>query len=167
MVQWQNTSKWCRGAWVQLQFVMFITFSLWHPWEPRFKSGFHNSFWVYCICSSWQNTMNDFGIIWMKFGNEFWLIIFREYVSPKLYAVQYVQYSTVPGTLTHYVQIDGPFSSKMFCSSITWVFRTSRIFSSKGLSKFLPRFFISVYDIFTFISSDVDQHVFFILPSIV
>jgi hypothetical protein len=33
--------------------------------------------------------MNDFGIIWMKFGNEFWLILFQEYISPKLFAVQY------------------------------------------------------------------------------
>ena len=24
-------------------------FSLWHPWEPRFKSGFHNSFWDYVV----------------------------------------------------------------------------------------------------------------------
>jgi hypothetical protein len=31
--------------------------------------------------------MNDFGIIGMKFGNEFWLILFREYISPKLFAV--------------------------------------------------------------------------------
>jgi hypothetical protein len=31
--------------------------------------------------------MNDFGIIWMKFGNEVWLILFREYISPKLFAV--------------------------------------------------------------------------------
>jgi hypothetical protein len=33
--------------------------------------------------------MNDFGIIWMKFGNEFWLILFREYISPKLFAVHF------------------------------------------------------------------------------
>ncbi len=25
------------------------TFSLWHSWEPRFKSGFHNSFWDYVV----------------------------------------------------------------------------------------------------------------------
>jgi hypothetical protein len=31
--------------------------------------------------------MNDFGIIRMKFGNEFWLILFREYISPKIFAV--------------------------------------------------------------------------------
>ncbi len=28
---------------------MFITFSWWHPWEPRFKSAFHNSFWDYVV----------------------------------------------------------------------------------------------------------------------
>jgi hypothetical protein len=49
MVQWQNTCMWYRGAWVQIQVVMFTTFSLWHPWEPRFKSGFHNSFWDYVV----------------------------------------------------------------------------------------------------------------------
>ncbi len=38
-----------QGAWVQTQGVMFITFSWWHPWEPRFKSGFHNSFWDYLV----------------------------------------------------------------------------------------------------------------------
>ncbi len=26
--------------------------------------------------------MNDFGIIKMKFRNEFWLVLFREYISP-------------------------------------------------------------------------------------
>ncbi len=31
--------------------------------------------------------MNDFGNIKMKFGNEFWLILFREYISPNLFAV--------------------------------------------------------------------------------
>ncbi len=49
MVQWQNTCMRCRGAWVQIQVVMFTTFSLWHPWEPRFKSGIHNSFWDYVV----------------------------------------------------------------------------------------------------------------------
>jgi hypothetical protein len=37
------------GAWVHTQGVMFITFSWWHPWEPRFKSGFHNSIWDYVV----------------------------------------------------------------------------------------------------------------------
>ncbi len=44
-----NTCLWCQGACVQIQDVMFITFSRWHPWEPRFKSGFHNSFWDYLV----------------------------------------------------------------------------------------------------------------------
>ncbi len=49
MVQWQNTCIWCKGARVQIQGVMFITFSWWYPWESRFKSGFHNSFWDYLV----------------------------------------------------------------------------------------------------------------------
>jgi hypothetical protein len=32
--------------------------------------------------------MNDFGNIYMKFGNEFWLILFWEYISPNLFAVR-------------------------------------------------------------------------------
>ncbi len=40
------------------------------------------------LCSSWQNTMNDFGIIKIKFENEFWLIPLCENISPKLFAVQ-------------------------------------------------------------------------------
>ncbi len=35
--------------------------------------------------------MNDFEIIKMKFGNEFWLILFREYKSPKLFAARQVE----------------------------------------------------------------------------
>ncbi len=31
--------------------------------------------------------MNDFGNIKMKFGNEFWLILFQEDINPKLFAV--------------------------------------------------------------------------------
>ncbi len=31
--------------------------------------------------------MNDFGIIKIKFGNEFCLGLFQEYISPKLFAV--------------------------------------------------------------------------------
>ena len=38
-----------QGAWVQIQAVMLITFSWLHPWKPRFKSGFHNSFWDYLV----------------------------------------------------------------------------------------------------------------------
>ncbi len=55
---------------------MFITFSWWHPWEPGFKSGFHNSFWDYVVPDR---------IPWMTLelykwnvGNKFWLILFRE-----------------------------------------------------------------------------------------
>jgi hypothetical protein len=31
--------------------------------------------------------MNDFENIKMKFGNEFWDILFRDYISPNLFAV--------------------------------------------------------------------------------
>ncbi len=34
-----------QAAWVKIQNVMFITFLWWHPWEARFKSGFHIFFW--------------------------------------------------------------------------------------------------------------------------
>ncbi len=37
------------GARVQIQVLVFITFSWWHPWEPRLKSGFYNSFWDYLV----------------------------------------------------------------------------------------------------------------------
>ncbi len=30
-----------------------IIFSCWHPWETRFKSGFHNFFWDF-ICGIWN-----------------------------------------------------------------------------------------------------------------
>jgi hypothetical protein len=39
--------------------------------------------------------MNDFGKIYMKFGNEFWLILFREYISPKLFAVHKLESSQI------------------------------------------------------------------------
>ncbi len=45
------------------------------------------SYFLLGLWSSWQNTLSDFGIIWLKFGYEFWLILFREYISPKLFAV--------------------------------------------------------------------------------
>ncbi len=38
-----------QGARDQIQCVVFIPFSWWHPWEPRFKSGFLNSFWDYLV----------------------------------------------------------------------------------------------------------------------
>ena len=34
-----------QGAWVQIQSI----YSWGHPWKPRFKSGFHNSFWDYVV----------------------------------------------------------------------------------------------------------------------
>jgi hypothetical protein len=40
--------------------------------------------------------MNDFGNIKMKFRNEFWLILFREYIIPNLFAVH--SYSTYYAT---------------------------------------------------------------------
>jgi hypothetical protein len=40
--------------------------------------------------------MNDFGIIKIKLGNEFWLILFREYISPKLFAVNMVDKIILP-----------------------------------------------------------------------
>ncbi len=43
MVQWQNTCQICRGPEFKPRVLSF--FSWWHPLEPRFKSGFHNSFW--------------------------------------------------------------------------------------------------------------------------
>ncbi len=41
--------------------------------------------------SSCWNIINDFGNIQMNFGNEFWLILFREYISSKLFAVHSTQ----------------------------------------------------------------------------
>ncbi len=38
-----------QGAWVQIRGVFFITFSWRHHWEPRFKSGFYNSFRDYLV----------------------------------------------------------------------------------------------------------------------
>jgi hypothetical protein len=35
----------------------------------------------------------------MKFGNEFWLILFREYISPKLFAVGVVMMRMFPPTM--------------------------------------------------------------------
>jgi hypothetical protein len=41
---------------------------------------FLSSFWDYI-------SSNDFGNIWMNFGNEFWLILCQEYINSKLFAV--------------------------------------------------------------------------------
>ncbi len=38
---------------VRILGVEFIYFSCWHPWETRFKSGFHSSFWDF-ICGTWN-----------------------------------------------------------------------------------------------------------------
>jgi hypothetical protein len=45
--------------------------------------------------------MNDIGNILMKFGNDFWLILFWEYISLKLFAV-HLKYSIV--VLCFYIQ---------------------------------------------------------------
>jgi hypothetical protein len=42
-----------QGSWVQILGVNFNMFSCWHPWETRFKSGFHSSFWDF-ICGIWK-----------------------------------------------------------------------------------------------------------------
>jgi hypothetical protein len=92
MVQWQNTCKWCRGAWVQIQDVIFITFSWWRPGGPRFKSGFHNSFWDYLVFLKEYHEW-----LWKyinKIWERVWLILFREYISPTLFAV-YRSYTAI------------------------------------------------------------------------
>ncbi len=45
-------------AWVQIQGVLFVNFSWWHPWEPWFKSGLHNSLWDYLVLGriSWMTS---------------------------------------------------------------------------------------------------------------
>jgi hypothetical protein len=45
--------KLIQGSWVQILRVKFYIFSCWHPWETRFKSGFHSSFWD-LICGIWS-----------------------------------------------------------------------------------------------------------------
>jgi hypothetical protein len=42
MVQWQDACLWCMGVWVQIQGVMFITFSGWRVLANSF-SGTHKS----------------------------------------------------------------------------------------------------------------------------
>ncbi len=42
-----------QGFWVRILGVNFKIFSCWHPWETRFKSGFHSSFWD-LICGIWK-----------------------------------------------------------------------------------------------------------------
>jgi hypothetical protein len=43
--QCQNTYNSCRGPGFESCVWILIFFSCWHPWETRFKSGFHSSFW--------------------------------------------------------------------------------------------------------------------------
>ncbi len=52
MVQCHNTYNYCRGPGFESS-VNFIIFSCWHPWETRFKSGFHSFFWDF-ICGIWK-----------------------------------------------------------------------------------------------------------------
>ncbi len=41
-------------SWVRILGVTFNFFSCWHPWETRFKSGFHSSFWDFlCGIYNW------------------------------------------------------------------------------------------------------------------
>ncbi len=82
-VQWQNTCYLCRVPSSNPRYEVF--FSWWHPWEPRFKSGFHNSFCDLVVPDriSWMTLE----IYKWNLGNEFWLILFREYIIPKLFAV--------------------------------------------------------------------------------
>ncbi len=75
MVQWQKYLHQMQGAEVQIHGVKFnIFFIIPSLWEPRFKYGFHNSFWDHIpleaktSSSSWQNVMDDFQK--NKFGNE-------------------------------------------------------------------------------------------------
>ncbi len=44
---------------------------------------FHHSFWDYVV----PDRITRMTLELMKFGNEFWPILFREYISPNLFAV--------------------------------------------------------------------------------
>ncbi len=39
-----------QGSWMRIFLNIFLC---WHPWETRFKSGFHSSFWDF-ICGIWK-----------------------------------------------------------------------------------------------------------------
>jgi hypothetical protein len=43
---------------VQILSVIFNIFSCWYPWENRFKSGFHSSFWDF-MCGIWNWGMSS------------------------------------------------------------------------------------------------------------
>ncbi len=45
-----------QGPWVRNLGEIFNIFSCWHPWETRFKSDFHSSFWDF-ICRIWKWVM--------------------------------------------------------------------------------------------------------------
>jgi hypothetical protein len=54
-VQCQDTYVFLmQGSPVQILGVKYNIFSCWHPWETRFKSGFHRSFWDF-ICGIWNS----------------------------------------------------------------------------------------------------------------
>ncbi len=38
-----------QGSHVQIQGMKSYIFYFWHPWGPKFKSGFHNSVWDYVV----------------------------------------------------------------------------------------------------------------------
>ncbi len=50
-----------QGSWVRILCVNFNIFSCWHPWETRFKSGFHSSFWDFI-----------YGIWYWGMASSFW-----------------------------------------------------------------------------------------------
>ncbi len=41
------------SKWIRIQSENLTYFSCWHPWETRFKSGFHSSFWDF-KCRIWK-----------------------------------------------------------------------------------------------------------------
>ncbi len=45
-----------QGSRVRILGEIFYIFSCWHPWQTRFKSGFHSSFWDF-ICRIWKWVM--------------------------------------------------------------------------------------------------------------
>ncbi len=83
--------------------------SLGAPVRSRAKAQyfFLSSFWDY-------TSPNDFGNIWMNFGNEFWLILCQEYKNSKLFAVSTDLWepwsSSCDGPMTNYlIQMQGAY----------------------------------------------------------
>jgi hypothetical protein len=70
-----------QGAWIQILGVRFKIFSWWHPWEPKFKSGFRNSFWDFIVLTEYHEWL------W-KYMNDIWERVLAKYISPKLFAVK-------------------------------------------------------------------------------